>query len=56
MENKNNIKRDSLNFFSSEMYISKKYLIENQLRLSYQKQLISNLDLKHKDWSKYIGY
>ena len=39
-------------FFSSEMIITKKSLNENQLKFTYQKQLISDLDHKHKEWSK----
>ena len=42
------------NFFSNEMIITKKSLNENQLKFTYQKQLISDLDYKHKEWSKYI--
>ena len=42
-------------FFSKEMIITKKSLNENQLKYSYQKQLISDLDFKHKEWSKFIG-
>ena len=41
-------------FFSKEMIITKKSLNENQLRFTYQKQLISDLDFKHKEWSKSI--
>ena len=41
-------------FFSKEMIITKKTLNENQLKFTYQKQLISNLDYKHKEWSKSI--
>ena len=44
----------TLYFFSKEMIITKKSLNENQLKLTYQKQLISNLDYKHKEWSKSI--
>ena len=36
------------NFFSKEMIITKKSLNENQLKFTYQKQLISDLDYKHK--------
>ena len=43
------------NFFSKEMIITKKSLNENQLKYTYQKQLISDLDQKHKEWSKFIG-
>ena len=41
-------------FFSKEMIIPKKSLNENQLKFTYQKQLISDLDYKHKEWSKSI--
>ena len=41
-------------FFSKEMIITKKSLNENQLKFTYQKQLISDLDLKHKEWSKFV--
>ena len=41
-------------FFSEEMIITKKSLNENQLQFTYQKQLISDLDYKHKEWSKSI--
>ena len=39
-------------FFSKEMIITKKSLNENQLKFTYQKQLISDLDNKHKEWAK----
>jgi len=42
-------------FFSKEMVITKKSLNENQLKYTYQKHLISDLDYKHKEWSKYVG-
>ena len=42
------------NFFSNEMIITKKSLNENQLKYTYQKQLISDLDYKHKEWSKFV--
>ncbi len=42
-------------FFSKEMIITKKSLYENQLKFTYQKQLISDLDYKHKQWSKSIN-
>ena len=46
---------NSPDFFSKEMIITKKSLNENQLKYTYQKQLISDLDFKHKEWSKFIG-
>ena len=42
-------------FFSKEMILTKKSLNENQLKFTYQKQLISDLDNKHKEWSKSIN-
>ena len=55
MEVKRNISSSkNLDFFSKEMIITKKTLNENQLKFTYQKQLISDLDYKHKEWSKYI--
>ena len=45
---------NSPDFFSKEMIITKKSLNENQLKYTYQKQLISDLDSKHKEWSKSI--
>ena len=47
-------KSNTPNFFSKEMIVSKKSLNENQLKFTYQKQLISDLDYKHKEWSKSI--
>tara|TARA_B100001248_G_scaffold237230_1_gene201034 strand:- start:470 stop:643 length:174 start_codon:yes stop_codon:yes gene_type:complete len=41
-------------FFFKEMIITKKSLNENQLKYTYQKQLISDLDNKHKEWSKFV--
>ena len=41
-------------FFSKEMIITKKLFDENHLKFTYQKQLISDLDHKHKEWSKSI--
>ena len=43
-----------IDFFSKEMIVTKKSLNENQLKYTYQKQLISDLDYKHKEWSKSI--
>ena len=45
---------NSHNFFSNEMIITKKSLKENQLKYIYQKKLISDLDNKHKEWSKFL--
>ena len=45
---------NNFDFFSKEMIITKKSLNENQLKYTYQKQLISDLDYKHKEWSKFV--
>ena len=45
----------SPNFYSNEMIITKRSLNENQLKYTYQKQLISDLDHKHKEWSKFAS-
>jgi len=50
-----NCSSNTPNFFSKEMIITKKSLNENQLKFTYQKQLISDLDQKHKEWSKFIS-
>ena len=55
MEVKKNIRSSNTPYFySKEMIITKKSLNENQLKFTYQKQLISDLDYKHKEWSKSI--
>ena len=36
------------------MIVTKKLLNEHQLKYTYQKQLISDLDNKHKEWSKFV--
>ena len=52
--NKKTGNSNTSDFFSKEMIITKKSLNENQLKYTYQKQLISDLDYKHKEWSKSI--
>ena len=52
---KKNSSSKTPDFFSKEMIITKKSLNENQLKFTYQKQLISDLDNKHKEWSKSIN-
>ena len=55
MEVKKNLSSSNTpDFFSKEMIITKKSLNENQLKFTYQKQLISDLDYRHKEWSKSI--
>ena len=55
MDIKKNIRSSSTpDFFSKEMIVTKKSLNENKLKYTYQKQLISDLDYKHKEWSKCV--
>ena len=55
MDIKKNIRGfNTSSFYSNEMIITKRSLNENQLKYTYQKQLISNLDYKHKEWSKFV--
>ena len=56
MDIKTKVKRfNSPDFFSKDMLITKNSLNENQLKYTYQKQLISDLDNKHKEWSKFFS-
>ena len=48
----NRTNQNYFNFYSDEMFVTKDYLVEHHLKLTYQRQLISNLDSKHKEWSK----
>ena len=52
MENKKEIKVERLNFYSNDMTVSKNELAQNHLKLTYQRNLISDLDQKHKTWAK----
>ena len=45
----------SLSYYSDEMKVTKKILNENNLKLTYHKDSLSNLERKHKYWSKKIG-
>ena len=49
------IRFNTSDFYSKEMIITKKSLNENQLKYTYQKQSITDLDNKHKEWSKFVG-
>ena len=53
VQKKNSIS-NTPDFFSKEMIITKESLNENQLKFTYQKRLISDLDYKHREWSKSI--
>ena len=48
----NRTNQNNLKFYSDEMFVTKEFLVEHHLKLTYQRHLISNLDSKHKEWSK----
>ena len=52
MENKKVIKVEPLNFYSNDMTVAADLLAQNHLKLTYQKNLVSDLDQKHKTWAK----
>ena len=52
MENKKVFKVEPLNFYSHDMTLTKVQLVHNHLKLTYQKNLVSDLDQKHKTWAK----
>ena len=37
------------------MIVSANSINQHQLKLTYQKELLSDLELKHKEWSKYFA-
>ncbi len=45
----------NFNFYSEKMFVTKRFLTEHHLKLTYQRNSITNLELKHKEWSKYFG-
>ncbi len=52
MENKNEKKVERLNFYSKDMTVAKDQLAQNHLKLTYQRNLVSDLEQKHKTWAK----
>ena len=41
-----------LNFYSDNMTVTKDQLAHNHLKLTYQRNLITDLDEKHKAWAQ----
>ena len=52
LKNKKIIARDSLNFYSNDMTVAKEQLPHNQLKLTFQRNSIMDLDQKHKAWAQ----
>ena len=52
MENKKVWKEEPLNFFSNDMKVAKGQLAHNQLKLTYQRDSVTDLEQKHKEWAQ----
>ncbi|WP_187146026.1 hypothetical protein [Prochlorococcus marinus] len=52
MENRKKIKVAPLSFYSNDMAVSKDQLAHNQLKLTFQRDSVMNLDQKHKAWAQ----
>ena len=52
LDNKKESKEKPLNFFSNDMAVSKDQLALNHLKLTYQRNSITDLDKKHKAWAQ----
>ncbi len=42
----------SLNFYSNDMTVAKDQLAQNQLKLTFQRNSVTDLDEKHKAWAQ----
>ena len=52
MENKKGMKVEPLNFFSNDMTVAKDQLAHNHLKLTYQRDSVTDLEQKHKEWAQ----
>jgi len=52
LENRKDIKVKPLNFYSKDMTVAKDQLAHNHLKLSYQRDSVTDLDQKHKKWAQ----
>ena len=52
MKNKKVIKVEPLNFFSNDMTVAKDQLAHNHLKLTYQRNSVTDLEQKHKKWAQ----
>ena len=46
------IKKEPLKFYSNDMFVAKDQLAHNQLKLTFQRNSIIDLDQKHKAWAQ----
>ena len=52
MDNKKVVKVEPLNFFSNDMTVAKDQLAQNHLKLTFQRNSVTDLDEKHKAWAQ----
>ncbi len=52
MENKKGMRVEPLNFFSNDMTVAKDQLAQNHLKLTYQRDSVTDLEQKHKKWAQ----
>ena len=52
LENKKAMKVGPLNFFSNDMTVAKDQLAHNHLKLTYQRNSVTDLEQKHKEWAQ----
>ena len=52
MENKKVVKVEPLNFYSNDMKVAKDQLNHNHLKLTYQRDSVTDLEQKHKEWAQ----
>ena len=52
MENKKGMKVEPLSFFSNDMTVAKDQLAHNHLKLTYQRDSVTDLEQKHKEWAQ----
>ena len=52
LENKKVLKVAPLNFFSNDMTVAKDQLAHNHLKLTYQRDSVTDLEQKHKEWAQ----
>ena len=52
MENKKVVKVEPLNFYSNDMKVAKDQLAHNHLKLTYQRDSVTDLEQKHKEWAQ----
>ena len=46
------MKSETLNFYSKDMTVEKDQLAHNHLKLTFQRDSVTDLDQKHKEWAQ----